>query len=81
MRFTLSLISDLLSDRWRAALTVLLACATVVSAVGLLGIAAYLIGAAALHPDLSDLIPAMYVVRLTAVSRALARYTERFNRA
>jgi ATP-binding cassette, subfamily C, bacterial CydC len=62
---------------WRAALAILLGVATVVSNVGLLATAAYVISAAAIVPYLSMLVIPVYLVRLFSVSRAASRYAER----
>jgi ATP-binding cassette, subfamily C, bacterial CydC len=56
---------------------VLLGVATVVSNVGLLATAAYVISAAALVSFLGALVIPIYLVRLFGVSRAGARYAER----
>jgi len=61
----------------RVALAILLGCATVASNMGLLGMAAYLIAAAALKPLLILLTLPIYIVRFMGVSRAVARYAER----
>jgi ATP-binding cassette, subfamily C, bacterial CydC len=61
----------------RVALAVLLGVATVVSNVGLLATAAYVISAAALVSFLGSLVIPVYLVRLFGVSRAGARYAER----
>jgi ATP-binding cassette subfamily C protein CydC len=62
---------------WRVALASLLGVLTVASGVGLLGMAAYLIAAAALKPLLITLLLPSYLVRLLSVTRAVARYTDR----
>jgi ATP-binding cassette, subfamily C, bacterial CydC len=61
----------------RVALAVLLGVATVVSNVGLLATAAYVISAAALVSFLGSLIVPVYLVRLFGISRAGGRYAER----
>ena len=58
-------------------LAVLLGVATVVSNVGLLATAAYVISASALVAFLGSLVIPIYLVRLFGVSRAGARYAER----
>ena len=58
-------------------LAVILGVATVATNTGLLGVATYLISAAALHPPLAELTGALYLVRFFALSRAFARYGER----
>jgi len=61
----------------RVALAVLLGVATVISNVGLLATAAYVISAAALVSFLGSLVIPVYLVRLFGLSRAGARYAER----
>jgi ATP-binding cassette, subfamily C, bacterial CydC len=61
----------------RVALAVLLGVATVVSNVGLLATAAYVISAAALVSFLGSLVVPVYLVRLFGISRAGGRYAER----
>ncbi|WP_273842971.1 thiol reductant ABC exporter subunit CydC [Rubrobacter calidifluminis] len=61
----------------RAALAVALGVATIASNVGLLALAAFLIAAAALKPELAALSVPIYLVRLFGVSRGFARYAER----
>ncbi|HET7270364.1 MAG TPA: thiol reductant ABC exporter subunit CydC [Rubrobacter sp.] len=61
----------------QVSLAVLLGVATVVSNVGLLATAAYVISAAALVSFLGALVIPIYLVRLFGVSRAGARYAER----
>lgn len=63
--------------RWQVALAVLLGVLMVASNVGLLGMAAYLISAAALKPLLVTLTLPMYIVRFAGVARAVSRYAER----
>jgi ABC-type transport system involved in cytochrome bd biosynthesis fused ATPase/permease subunit len=63
--------------RWRVALAIVLGCATIMSTIGLLATAAYLIAAAALKPLLVTLAFPIYLVRLFGVSRAFSRYAER----
>src|SRR2546423_15675730 len=63
--------------RWQVALAIVLGCATVASNIGLLGMAAYLIAAAAIVPFLFLLTLPIYVVRLMGVSRPISRYSER----
>jgi ATP-binding cassette subfamily C protein CydC len=63
--------------RWQVVLAILLGCVTIASSMGLLGVAAYLIAAAALKPLLIALTLPIYIVRLTSVTRAISRYFER----
>jgi ATP-binding cassette, subfamily C, bacterial CydC len=73
----LRLLGFLKPYRWRVALAVVLGVLTVVSNVGLLATAAYVISAAAIVPYLSMLVIPVYLVRLFSVSRAASRYAER----
>jgi ATP-binding cassette, subfamily C, bacterial CydC len=73
----LRLLGFLKPYRWRVALAMLLGVATVVSNVGLLATATYVISAAAIVPYLSMLVIPVYLVRLFSVSRAGLRYAER----
>jgi ATP-binding cassette subfamily C protein CydCD len=59
------------------ALSVLLGVLTVGSNVGLMGTSAFLISAAALHPQLGTLQVAIVAVRFFGISRGVFRYTER----
>jgi ATP-binding cassette subfamily C protein CydCD len=59
------------------ALSVLLGTLTVGSNVGLLGTSAWLISAAALHPDISTLEVAIVGVRFFGIARGVFRYLER----
>ena len=77
MKLLLRLLTFLRPFRWQVALAILLGCATVASNMGLLGMAAYLLAAAALAPLLVLLTLPIYLVRLLAVARAVSRYTER----
>jgi ATP-binding cassette subfamily C protein CydC len=77
VRLFLRLLGFLSPYRWRVALAVLLGVLTVVSNVGLLATAAYVISAAALGPLLGELALAIYLVRLFSISRAASRYAER----
>ena len=77
MRTFLRLLGFLKPHLPRVALAVLLGVATVVSNVGLLATAAYVISAAALVSFLGSLVVPIYLVRLFGVSRAGARYAER----
>jgi len=71
------LLSFLSAFRWQAAFAILLGCAMIASNMALLGMAAYLIAAAALAPLLITLTIPIYIVRFASVSRAGSRYLER----
>ncbi len=77
MKTFLRLLTFLASSRWRVALAIFLGCVMVASNMILLGMAAYLIAAAALGPLLILLTLPIYIVRFTSVSRAGSRYAER----
>ncbi|CAN5903851.1 thiol reductant ABC exporter subunit CydC [soil metagenome] len=77
MRIYLRLLAFLKPYRWQVALAVFLGVATVVSNVGLLATAAYVISAAALVPFISLLTLPSFVVRIFSVSRSFSRYFER----
>ncbi len=77
MKVFLRLLS-FLRPFWRQeVLAILLGCVMIASNVGLLGMAAYLIAAAALAPLLVMLTLPIYIVRFAGVSRAATRYAER----
>ena len=59
------------------ALSVLLGVLTVGSNVGLMGTSAYLLSAAALHPELGALLVAIVGVRFFGIARGVFRYAER----
>ena len=59
------------------ALSVLLGALTIGSNAGLMGTSAYLISAAALHPDISMLEVAIVGVRFFGIARGVFRYLER----
>ncbi|MFN2121535.1 MAG: thiol reductant ABC exporter subunit CydC, partial [Anaerolineales bacterium] len=61
----------------RVSLSVLLGTLTVGSGVGLMGVSAWLISRAALHPSIAVLGVAIAAVRLFGISRASLRYLER----
>ena len=68
----------LLSPFWvRILLSILLGFATIMSGVGLMATAAYIISAAALHPSIADLQLAIVGVRFFGLSRGIFRYLER----
>lgn len=77
MTLFLRLLKFLRPFRWQVALAIFLGCATVASNIGLLGMAAYLIAAAAIVPFLVLLTLPIYIVRLMGVSRPVSRYSER----
>lgn len=62
---------------WLVLLAILVGSLTIVSNMGLLSLAAYLIAASAFAPLLAALMLPIYGVRLFGVSRAVARYIER----
>ena len=67
-----------LNDSWGwVALSVLLGVLTVGSNVGLMGTSAFLISAAALHPQLGTLLVAIVGVRFFGIARGVFRYAER----
>jgi ATP-binding cassette subfamily C protein CydCD len=69
---------NILSPFWgRIFLSVLLGFATVISGIGLMTTAAYIISAAALHPSIADLQVAIVGVRFFGISRGVFRYLER----
>jgi len=72
-------LMKIVAPAWLAMLAAtLLALVTVTANVGLLTTAAFLISAAALHPPLSVLSPAIVGVRFFGLTRAVARYLERY---
>ena len=77
MRTYLRLLAFLTPYRWQVALAVFLGVATVVSNVGLLATAAYVISAAALVSYISLLTLPIFFVRIFSVSRSFSRYFER----
>jgi ATP-binding cassette subfamily C protein CydC len=77
MKVFLRLLSFLSAFRWLVALAILLGSLMIASNMLLLGMAAYLIAAAALGPLLAVLTIPIYIVRLMSVSRAGSRYAER----
>lgn len=77
MKLFLRLLKLLLPFRWRIALAVFLGCVTVASNIGLLGMAAYLIAAAAIVPFLVLLTLPIYIVQFMGVLRPISRYMER----
>jgi len=77
MKIFLRLLSFLSPFRWHVTLAILLGCVMIASNIGLLGMAAYLIAAAALGPLIVMLTLPTYIVRLMGVTRAVSRYRER----
>ncbi len=71
------LLAFLAPFRWLIALAILLGSIMIASNMGLLGMAAYLIAAAALGPLLVLLSIPIYMVQVMGVVRALSRYCER----
>ena len=76
MKTFLRLLGFLKPHLPHVALAVLLGVATVVSNVGLLATAAYVISAAALVSFLGSLVVPVYMVRLFGISREGTRYAE-----
>jgi ATP-binding cassette, subfamily C, bacterial CydCD len=60
------------------ALAVLVGFATIVSSIGLMATAAFIISAAALHPSIAELQVAIVGVRFFGITRGLFRYLERY---
>ncbi len=77
MKLFLRLLKLLLPFRWQIALAIFLGCVTVASNIGLLGMAAYLIAAAAIIPFLVLLTLPIYFVQFMGVLRPASRYMER----
>ncbi len=77
MNIFLRLLSFLSAFRWMVALAILLGSIMIASNMLLLGMAAYLIAAAALGPLLAILTIPIYIVRFMSVARAGSRYAER----
>jgi len=77
MKIFLRLLRFLFPFRWYVTLAILLGCVMIASNISLLGMAAYLIAAAALGPLIVMLILPTYIVRLMGVTRAVSRYGER----
>lgn len=71
------LLAFLSPFRWLIALAILLGSVMIVSNMGLLGMAAYLIAAAALGPLLVLLSIPIYLVQTMGIVHALSRYVER----
>jgi ATP-binding cassette subfamily C protein CydC len=77
MKIFLRLLCFLRPFWWQVSLAILLGSVMIASNIGLLGMAAYLIAAAALAPLLVMLTIPIYIVRFMGVSRAASRYAER----
>ncbi|HLI07362.1 MAG TPA: thiol reductant ABC exporter subunit CydC [Ktedonobacteraceae bacterium] len=77
MKVFMRLLAQLSPFRWWIALAILLGCVMVASNMLLLGMAAYLIAAAALGPLLVTLVMPIYFVQLMSVVRSTSRYAER----
>src|SRR3989440_6454188 len=71
------LLTFLSPFRWRIALAILLGSLMIASSIGLFGMAAYLIAAAALGPLLVFLSIPIYLVQTMGILRAASRYAER----
>ncbi len=73
-----SRLFSLLRPFWgRVTLSVFLGAAAVISSVGLMATAAFIISAAALHPSIADLQVAIVGVRFFGLARGVFRYLER----
>ncbi|MBV9230575.1 MAG: thiol reductant ABC exporter subunit CydC [Chloroflexi bacterium] len=77
MKVLLRLLTFLSPFRWQVALAIVLGSIMIASNMVLLGMAAYLIAAAALGPLLIMLTLPIYIVRFMSVSRSASRYAER----
>lgn len=77
MKTFMRLLAQLSPFRWWIALAILLGCIMIASNMLLLGMAAYLIAAAALGPLLVALALPIYIVQVMSVVRACSRYAER----
>lgn len=76
---TLIRLLKLLKPYWRRMLlAALFGFLTVAGNMGLLGLSAFLIASAALHPPVLDLMPLVTGVRFFGLSRAVFRYLERY---
>jgi ATP-binding cassette subfamily C protein CydC len=63
--------------RYKVGFSILLSCLTVLSAVGLMGVSAYLIILAGFHPSIAFLQTSIVGVRFFGISRGIFRYLER----
>ena len=77
MKTLTRLLAFLSAFRWRIALAIFLGSVMIASSIGLFGMAAYLIAAAALGPLLVLLTIPIYLVQSMGVVRAASRYAER----
>lgn len=77
MKTFMRLLAQLSPLRWWIALAILLGCVMIASNMLLLGMAAYLIAAAALGPLLVMLTLPIYIVQVMSVIRSCSRYAER----
>ncbi len=77
MKICLRILSFLAPFWWLVALAILLGSVMIASNMALLGMAAYLVAAAALGPLLIMLTIPIYLVQVMSVSRAVSRYAER----
>ncbi|MBV9454225.1 MAG: thiol reductant ABC exporter subunit CydC [Rubrobacter sp.] len=77
MRVLVRLLKFLSPRRWQVALAILLGVGVMVSNIGLLTAAAYLIAASALKVLLSQLALPMFLAQVFGASRAFLRYAER----
>ncbi len=74
MKTLTRLLAFLSPFRWRIALAILLGSVMIASSIGLFGMAAYLMAAAALGPLLVLLTIPIYLVQSMGVMRAASRY-------
>jgi ATP-binding cassette subfamily C protein CydC len=77
MKIMLRLLSLLAPFRWLIALAILMGSVMIASNIALLGMASYLIAAAALGPLLVMLTIPIYMVQVMGVLKAVSRYAER----
>jgi len=77
MKTFMRLFAQLSPFRWWITLAILLGCVMIASNMLLLGMAAYLIAAAALGPLLVMLTLPIYIVQVMSVIRSCSRYAER----
>ncbi len=77
MKTFMRLLAQLSPLRWWIALAILSGCVMIASNMLLLGMAAYLIAAAALGPLLVMLTLPIYIVQVMSVLRSCSRYAER----
>ena len=77
MRVLARLLGFLGPYRWRVVLAIALGAGTMVSNIGLLSVASYLIAASALQYGLSQLTLPIFLVQIFGISRAVFQYLER----